>query len=590
MLSNPSGYRRLLPSQRLCYYFVGIFLCLEALSGALAQEVGDGSRDPDTLYEAGAYRQALDIWMVLAFEGDPQSQFRVGVLFSEGKGVDQDLEQSAYWYTQAARQGHVAAQYNLGHAYYAGAGIKQSNARALEWWEAAARGGHALAQYNAGRAYYMGTASTKDPQAARFWFSQAAANGEPRSQDILDRLGWEPVAAVHLAQPTEPEPETPEATTENLPDPAPPQNIVTNTVNQDLQPPATSLSADNPDGPPPGEHAPAKPTVVVQPEARTAPPDSVGEPVTPPVPADEPAAIGEKPTLLVNKRSAPDDGTNRATATQPVVAPSVGTDVDSPGTIAVYSIPGTGGLLLGVVDEAADWRIISRQGAWLRVTRTPGFPVWIHRDHVTLNGSTAITTGNRVNLRAAPVVHETSMMGVIQSGENLNVLSRQGDWVRVISPTNIAAWIREQDINTKALGVSAPGTGNTSGWRTVGGGGPGKGHIKNDESWLFSQPPAWFTIQIISLASENGIIDFIRNLELGDNARYYTTIVNDSLWYVLRYGSYPTYEEANDASSTLPVAGQTIWIRNIGIIQRDRCQSIDGVPDNVRSGLEPWCN
>ncbi len=285
----------------------------------------------------GNYRQALDIWMVLAFEGDPQSQFRVGVLFSEGKGVDQDFEQSAYWYTQAARQGHIAAQYNLGHAYYAGAGIQQNDTEALKWWEAAARGGHELAQYNAGRAYYMGIASTKDPQAARFWFSQAAANGEPRSQEILDKLGWEPVAAVHLAPPPEPGSETPAATTsaqpeivtmrptepgseplpvstglpapaienhvvmqdintnltdgepsldepvgapleqiapvgeatmEKLPDPAPPQNIVTSTVNWDPQPPATSLSLDNPVGSPLEERIPVGPAVVARPETR----------------------------------------------------------------------------------------------------------------------------------------------------------------------------------------------------------------------------------------------------------------------------------------------------------------------------------
>ncbi len=289
----------------------------------------------------------------------------------------------------------------------------------------------------------------------------------------------------------------------------------------------------------------------------------------------------------MNERTIPNSGTKRVTATQ---AHSDSTNVTSEATLAVYSIPGTGGLLLGVVDEAADWRIIDRHGAWLRVTRTPGFPVWIQRDHVTLNGSTATTTSDRVYIRAAPVVNEASGVGMVQRGQNLDVLSIQGDWVRVVSPTNIAAWIREQDISTKTLGASAPGTGNTSGWRTVGEGGPVSGQLKNDESWLFSQPPAWFTIQIISLASENGIVDFIRNLELSDNARYYTTIVNDTLWYVLRYGSYPTYEEAQAASSMLPVAGQTIWIRNIGIVQRDRCQSMDGVPDGVRSGIASWCN
>ena len=133
-----------------------VMILLAAAPCSIAQETGGETRDPDVLYENGAYREALDIWMLRAFEGDPQSQFRVGVLFGEGKGVAPDFEQSAYWFTQAARQGHAAAQYNLGHAYHSGGGVKQSETDALTWWEAAAKGGHELAQYNMGRAYYMG--------------------------------------------------------------------------------------------------------------------------------------------------------------------------------------------------------------------------------------------------------------------------------------------------------------------------------------------------------------------------------------------------------------------------------------------------
>ncbi len=53
MLSNPSGYRLFPPCQGLHHYLVGIFLGLGVLSGALAQEADDGTRDPDRLYAAG---------------------------------------------------------------------------------------------------------------------------------------------------------------------------------------------------------------------------------------------------------------------------------------------------------------------------------------------------------------------------------------------------------------------------------------------------------------------------------------------------------------------------------------------------------
>ena len=522
---------------------------------SIAQETGGETRDPDVLYENGAYREALDIWMLRAFEGDPQSQFRVGVLFGEGKGVAPDFEQSAYWFTQAARQGHAAAQYNLGHAYYSGGGVKQSEADALTWWEAAAKGGHELAQYNMGRAYYMGIGTAKEAQLARFWFSQAAANGEPRSRELLEKLGWEPVAAVHLAQP-----EDSGSQASAIPVLALPELETVHSVNRpdDLADSWPDDLADNR-----ADLRPSDPTV------------------------NRPAISGNDPGSTPPPKIAVSDSTRA-----PSMPAAGGAQEKSPDAtmVPVYSTPGTGGLLLGVVAEDANWRIISRDGTWLRVTRTPGFPVWIHRDHVVISDGTATIEGDRVKIRAAPMVSESSDMGTVHQGQSFDVISRQGEWIRIVSPTNIAAWVSEQNLGKQALNATSPGTGRPSAWRTVGEPYPAGGSLKDDEGWLFSQSPDSYTIQIISLADEQGIVDFVKDLSLDGDAHYFTTAVEDALSYVLRYGAYASQEAAFAASSDLPLGGQAIWIRNLGALQQDRCEALEKVPAMVRADLAKWCS
>jgi len=136
------------------------------------------------------YQEELDKWMLRAYEGDRDSQFKVGVLFTNDQFSRPDFEQAVYWYKQAARQGHVLAQYNLGHQYLSGVGVEKNSIKAMDWWLQAAKQGHALAQFNIGRAYYLGIGLKEDQTQSRDWFERAAGNGEPKSIEILEQLGW----------------------------------------------------------------------------------------------------------------------------------------------------------------------------------------------------------------------------------------------------------------------------------------------------------------------------------------------------------------------------------------------------------------
>ncbi len=62
----------------------------------------------------GDYAAAIREWRPLAERGEASSQYSLGALYAEGKGVSLDGKEAARWYRLAAEQGYVEAQYALG--------------------------------------------------------------------------------------------------------------------------------------------------------------------------------------------------------------------------------------------------------------------------------------------------------------------------------------------------------------------------------------------------------------------------------------------------------------------------------------------
>lgn len=67
-------------------------------------------KDGVTAYEAQDYALAAELLSPLAEEGDPEAQYRLGVMHSEGQGVQRDYGQALVLYRRAAEQGHWEAQ------------------------------------------------------------------------------------------------------------------------------------------------------------------------------------------------------------------------------------------------------------------------------------------------------------------------------------------------------------------------------------------------------------------------------------------------------------------------------------------------
>ena len=55
-------------------------------------------------------------------------------MYAEGKGVHQDYQKAAEWYTKAAHQGDEFAQYELGEMYDKGLGVRQNESTAKRYF------------------------------------------------------------------------------------------------------------------------------------------------------------------------------------------------------------------------------------------------------------------------------------------------------------------------------------------------------------------------------------------------------------------------------------------------------------------------
>ena len=118
------------------------FALAVAAGTALAGPLEEGQ----DAYQEKDYVRAVELWRPLAQAGDREAQYRLGVMYAEGKGIGANDAEAALWFERAAEQGEAMAQYNLGASYVEGAGVRKDMAAAAKWFRRAAEQGVPLAQ------------------------------------------------------------------------------------------------------------------------------------------------------------------------------------------------------------------------------------------------------------------------------------------------------------------------------------------------------------------------------------------------------------------------------------------------------------
>lgn len=148
-------------------------------AGSRADSATDAYAAAQAAYDAGDYAAAVEHWRRAADLGHAAAEFRLGAMYEEGKGVEQDASKALEWYHRAAGHGSERAQFNLAHMYATGKGVDKDEAAAAMWYRRSAERGNAHAQYALGLIHYRGEAVERDLVEAWAWLTVAVHNFDP---------------------------------------------------------------------------------------------------------------------------------------------------------------------------------------------------------------------------------------------------------------------------------------------------------------------------------------------------------------------------------------------------------------------------
>ncbi len=134
------------------------------------------------------FKKALELYKLSFVTGYAHAAFNIGKMYSNGKGVVQDLNASREWFIAGAEKGDQFCAYALGSMYQHGSGVKTNIPEAVKYYQMAVDEGNAFAQYALAGIYEQGTAEINtDKQKAHDLYARALRNWEDTPQLVADR-------------------------------------------------------------------------------------------------------------------------------------------------------------------------------------------------------------------------------------------------------------------------------------------------------------------------------------------------------------------------------------------------------------------
>ena len=131
---------------------------------------------PDKEKSAGYYQKALKGFQDLE-ELDSRMkeylQYRIGKMFANGLGAEQDGTKAIEWFQKSAEAGNRFAQQRLANLYYYGKGVTQNAALAFRWYSKAAEQKMPYAAYTLAKMYEKGESVRQDSDKAQEYYKKA---------------------------------------------------------------------------------------------------------------------------------------------------------------------------------------------------------------------------------------------------------------------------------------------------------------------------------------------------------------------------------------------------------------------------------
>jgi Bacterial SH3 domain len=110
--------------------------------------------------------------------------------------------------------------------------------------------------------------------------------------------------------------------------------------------------------------------------------------------------------------------------------------------VRVRAGPGTIHSRLGELNRDDLVVVLGREGQWMKVLLPGGFPCFIHGSLVSRqpDGSHQVS-GSRVRMRVTAGKEILPLETVLDRGERVDVLAKEGDWLRIIPPARTHAYV-----------------------------------------------------------------------------------------------------------------------------------------------------
>lgn len=118
-------------------------------------------------------------------QNNADAQYKLGMRYYTGDGVEKNHSEAIKWCKRAAEQGNAEAQYNLGVCYEKGEGVDKNLAEAAKWYRKVAEQGDANAQRNLGLYYIQ---EKRDNVIGYAWIFLSVKNGLEDSTSKLAEL------------------------------------------------------------------------------------------------------------------------------------------------------------------------------------------------------------------------------------------------------------------------------------------------------------------------------------------------------------------------------------------------------------------
>ena len=132
--------------------------------------------------------KAHELHMQAATREVVPAMYEVALMLERGLGCIQNYSESAFWYEEGAKRGHLESFNNLGVLYKEGHGVIKDEARCFICFSRAADGGLAQGLYNLGLLYDQGVGCEEDHDKALDLCRKAAYKGHEKAKEIIKGL------------------------------------------------------------------------------------------------------------------------------------------------------------------------------------------------------------------------------------------------------------------------------------------------------------------------------------------------------------------------------------------------------------------